>query len=82
MIMDFECDGSKTNPYTVTYAGEWSIYYISCSLWMRLTGLSEHDVRLQFSQEEAAEASRGVPSLHDVTRSGFIAEALDIEEQQ
>ncbi|KAL4264055.1 CxC2-like cysteine cluster KDZ transposase-associated domain-containing protein [Pleurotus pulmonarius] len=65
MIMDFECDGSKTNPYAVAYAG-----------------LSEHNVWLQFSQEEAAEASRGVPSLHDVTRSGFIAEALDIEEQQ
>ncbi|KAJ8699281.1 hypothetical protein PTI98_002412 [Pleurotus ostreatus] len=65
MIIDFECDSSKTNPYAVAYAG-----------------LSEHDVRLQFSQEEAAEASRGVPSLHDVTRSGFIVEALDIEEQQ
>ncbi|KAF9489950.1 hypothetical protein BDN71DRAFT_1484637 [Pleurotus eryngii] len=65
MIMDFECDSSKPNPYTVAYAG-----------------LSKHDVQLQFSQEEAAEASRGVPSLHNVTQSGFIAEVLDIEEQQ
>jgi hypothetical protein len=37
---------------------------------------------LQFSEEEAEEASRRVPSLHDVSPSSFIVAALDLEEEQ
>ncbi|KAJ7436476.1 hypothetical protein B0H11DRAFT_2364591 [Mycena galericulata] len=45
-------------------------------------GLTEAEVRLQFAQEEAKEAERGVPSLHDVSPSTFIASALELEEEQ
>ncbi|KAF4584854.1 hypothetical protein EYR40_001671 [Pleurotus pulmonarius] len=65
MVMDFEEDGARQNPYEVP-----------------CTGFSENDVRLQFAQEEAEAAARGVLALHEVTTSGFISEALDLEEQQ
>ncbi|KAJ7865989.1 hypothetical protein B0H13DRAFT_1636845, partial [Mycena leptocephala] len=45
-------------------------------------GLSEAQVRLQFSKEEAGEVSRGVPSVHDVTPSKFISIGLDVENEQ
>ncbi|KAJ7839074.1 hypothetical protein B0H13DRAFT_1650401 [Mycena leptocephala] len=45
-------------------------------------GLTEAQVRLQFSKEEAEEAARGVPSLHDISPSSFIAAGLDLEEEQ
>jgi hypothetical protein len=44
--------------------------------------LTEAQVRLQFSKEEAEEAARGVPSLHDLSPSSFIAAGLDLEEEQ
>ena len=40
------------------------------------------DVRLQFANEEAAEAENGVPAIHDVTPSSFISAGLDLEDQQ
>ncbi|KAJ7430401.1 hypothetical protein FB451DRAFT_1345936 [Mycena latifolia] len=39
-------------------------------------------VRLQFAEEEAGEAARSVPSLHDVSPSTFIAAGLDLEGEQ
>ncbi|KAJ7071702.1 hypothetical protein B0H15DRAFT_925776 [Mycena belliarum] len=47
-----------------------------------VTGLTEAQVRLQFAEEEADEAARGVPSIHDVSPSSFITAALDLEEEQ
>ncbi|KAJ7642651.1 hypothetical protein DFH06DRAFT_999477, partial [Mycena polygramma] len=46
------------------------------------TGITEKQLRLQLSEEEAAEVAKGVPSLHDVTPSAFIYEGLDLEDQQ
>ncbi|KAJ7430256.1 hypothetical protein B0H11DRAFT_2263932 [Mycena galericulata] len=46
------------------------------------SGVSEHDVRLEFAQEEAAEAARGIPAIHNVSPSAFILAGLDLEEQQ
>ncbi|KAF8137962.1 hypothetical protein K438DRAFT_1526094, partial [Mycena galopus ATCC 62051] len=45
-------------------------------------GLTEAQVRLQFAKEEAEEAARGLPSVHDVSASSFISAALDLEEEQ
>ncbi|KAJ7085995.1 hypothetical protein B0H15DRAFT_923193 [Mycena belliarum] len=45
-------------------------------------GLTEAQVRLQFAEEEAAEAERGVPSIHDVSPSTFVAAGLDVENEQ
>ncbi|KAJ6473046.1 hypothetical protein C8R45DRAFT_1103639 [Mycena sanguinolenta] len=49
---------------------------------IEVQGLSEAQVRLQFTTEEAEEAARGVPSLHDVSPGAFIAAGLDLEEEQ
>ncbi|KAJ7608898.1 hypothetical protein DFH06DRAFT_929636, partial [Mycena polygramma] len=39
---------------------------------MKSKGMTEAQLRLQLSEEEAAEVAKGVPSLHDVTPSAFI----------
>ncbi|KAJ6514876.1 hypothetical protein C8R47DRAFT_961701 [Mycena vitilis] len=49
---------------------------------MKIGGLTEMEVRLQFATEEAEEAKLGVASLHDVTPSSFINAGLDLEDQQ
>ncbi|KAJ7846652.1 hypothetical protein B0H13DRAFT_1646562, partial [Mycena leptocephala] len=49
---------------------------------IKVKGLSEAQVRLQFSKEEAAEVSRGVPSVHDVMASKFVSVGLDLESEQ
>jgi hypothetical protein len=46
------------------------------------SGLTEAQVRLQFSKEEDADVARGVPSLHDVSPSAFITAGLDLEDEQ
>lgn len=45
-------------------------------------GLTEMEVRLRFATEEAAEIEKGVPTLHEVTPSGFIVAGLELEEKQ
>lgn len=40
------------------------------------------EVRLQFAKDEEEGAKLGVPALHEVTPSGFIAAGLELEEQQ
>ncbi|KAJ7745164.1 hypothetical protein B0H14DRAFT_2637194 [Mycena olivaceomarginata] len=49
---------------------------------VKITGLTEAEVRLKFAQEEEEEAKNGVPVLHEVTPSSFIAAGLELEEQQ
>ncbi|KAJ6486565.1 hypothetical protein C8R47DRAFT_1216667 [Mycena vitilis] len=48
----------------------------------KIEGLSEAQVRLQFTKEEAEDAKRGLPSVHDVSPSSFIIAGLDLEEDQ
>ncbi|KAK7019979.1 CxC2 domain-containing protein [Favolaschia claudopus] len=45
-------------------------------------GLTESEVRLQFQKEEEEQARRGLPAKHKVTPSSFMAECLDVEEEQ
>jgi hypothetical protein len=45
-------------------------------------GLTEAQVRLQFTKEEAAEVACGLPALHDVSASSFVTAGLDLEEEQ
>ncbi|KAJ7448726.1 hypothetical protein FB451DRAFT_1343295 [Mycena latifolia] len=47
-----------------------------------LLGRTEAQIRLDFAEEEAAEAARGVPSVHDVSPSTFVAAGLDLEGEQ
>ncbi|KAJ7155748.1 hypothetical protein C8R46DRAFT_910450 [Mycena filopes] len=49
---------------------------------VKVAGLSEAKVRLQFAEEESAAAKRGVPALHDVSPSKFITLGLDLEDEQ
>ncbi|KAJ7649195.1 hypothetical protein B0H17DRAFT_958657 [Mycena rosella] len=46
------------------------------------SGLTEHDVRRQFANEEAAEEQKGILHIHNVSPSAFILAGLDLEEQQ
>ncbi|KAJ6503458.1 hypothetical protein C8R47DRAFT_1250447 [Mycena vitilis] len=49
---------------------------------IKVEGLTEAQVRLQFTKEEAEDAKRGLPSVHDVSPSSFIIAGLDLEEDQ
>ncbi|KAJ7604795.1 hypothetical protein DFH06DRAFT_1020618 [Mycena polygramma] len=49
---------------------------------MVITGLTEQQVRLQFQQEEEAEAKAGIPPKHKVSPSTFMVECLEVEEEQ
>ncbi|KAJ7630159.1 hypothetical protein B0H17DRAFT_1217935 [Mycena rosella] len=69
MVEDFEKNSAEDK--TV-----WNPYE------MKITGLTEMDVRLQFATEEAEDAKQGVLALHDVTPSGFIIAGLELEDQQ
>ncbi|KAJ6499891.1 hypothetical protein DFH09DRAFT_945023 [Mycena vulgaris] len=45
-------------------------------------GLTEAQVLLKFSEEEKTRAEEGVPGIHDVSPSSFIAAGLEVEDQQ
>ncbi|KAF7360081.1 hypothetical protein MVEN_00736200 [Mycena venus] len=45
-------------------------------------GLTENQVRLQFQNDEEEQARQGVPVKHQVTPSTFVAECLEVEENQ
>lgn len=45
-------------------------------------GLTEHEVRRQFQEEEEAEARKGVAVKHKVSPGTFITECLEVEEEQ
>ncbi|KAK7061181.1 CxC2 domain-containing protein [Favolaschia claudopus] len=47
-----------------------------------IKGLSESQVRLQFQQEEQEQAKLGLPAKHKVTPSAFMAECLEVEDEQ
>ncbi|KAJ7908806.1 hypothetical protein B0H13DRAFT_2233210 [Mycena leptocephala] len=66
MVEEFEADGTKRNPYQGA----------------AVKGLTESEVRLRFTTEEAEEAKRGVPPRHQVSASSFVATALDLEDEQ
>ncbi|KAJ7084767.1 hypothetical protein B0H15DRAFT_951268 [Mycena belliarum] len=48
----------------------------------KVIGLTEAQVRLQFSEEEAKQVELGVPALHDVSPSSFIYAGLGLEDEQ
>ncbi|KAJ7781682.1 hypothetical protein B0H14DRAFT_2631029 [Mycena olivaceomarginata] len=49
---------------------------------LKITGLTEMEVRLQFAKEEEEDARKGVLALHDVSPSGFVTAGLELEEEQ
>ncbi|KAJ7789818.1 hypothetical protein B0H14DRAFT_3502546 [Mycena olivaceomarginata] len=48
---------------------------------VKITGLTEAEVRLKFAQEEE-EAKNGISALHEVMPGSFIMAGLELEEQQ
>ncbi|KAF7366600.1 hypothetical protein MSAN_00917800 [Mycena sanguinolenta] len=50
--------------------------------YVKVKGLMEAQVRLQFMKEEADKAARGVLAVHDISPSLFISAGLDLEEEQ
>ncbi|KAJ7700258.1 hypothetical protein B0H16DRAFT_1749090 [Mycena metata] len=48
----------------------------------KVKGLTESEVRLQFTQEEAQRADSGIPTVHDVSPGKFICIGLDLEDEQ
>ncbi|KAJ6467408.1 hypothetical protein C8R45DRAFT_1171845 [Mycena sanguinolenta] len=76
--------GKKTelkSPYETEVQGSIPSYGYGTGLQQH-PGLTEAQVRLQFTKEEAEDAARGVPSVHDVSPSSFISAGLDLEEEQ
>jgi hypothetical protein len=73
----------KKNPYELVMRGMFQSLSARCRLLrMDATGMTEAQVRLQFSEEEASNAAKGVPSLHDVSPSTFVYVGLELEDEQ
>ncbi|KAF7334554.1 CxC2 domain-containing protein [Mycena venus] len=49
---------------------------------LKIEGLTEAQVHLEFTQEEADEAAHGVPAIYNVSPSSFISIGLDLEQEQ
>ncbi|KAJ7731027.1 hypothetical protein B0H16DRAFT_1773254 [Mycena metata] len=49
---------------------------------IKMQGLTESQVRLQFAQEEALRAESGIPTVHDVGPGKFICIGLELEDKQ
>jgi hypothetical protein len=45
-------------------------------------GLTEADIRLQLAEDDAKQASDGVPTPHHVTANAFIVGGLELEDMQ
>ncbi|KAJ3722201.1 hypothetical protein C8R42DRAFT_720583 [Lentinula raphanica] len=46
------------------------------------SGLTEHDVRLKLTEEEARQAQNGSFALHEIGPAAFISQLLELEDQQ
>jgi hypothetical protein len=83
MVEEFEKDPEKKNPYEMKVRGMWRALSAAAGRLMdECAGLTEMEVRLQFATEEAEEAKKGVPALHEVTLSSFITVGLELEDEQ
>ncbi|KAJ7141824.1 hypothetical protein C8R46DRAFT_1233533 [Mycena filopes] len=49
---------------------------------IKMKGVTEAEIQLEFQKTEAEDAKRGVPSIHNVSPSSFIVAGLDLEEEQ
>jgi poly(3-hydroxyalkanoate) synthetase len=72
----------KMNPYHLVEKGMFNLHTAILIADDRTTGLTEMSVRLQFSEEEAANEKKGVPSLHNVSPSTFVYVGLELEDEQ
>ncbi|KAJ7823928.1 hypothetical protein B0H13DRAFT_2375773 [Mycena leptocephala] len=66
MVHDYEDDSSKKNPYEAVVTG----------------GVNGEADPTAVQQEEEADAKKGVPAKHKVSPSTFMAECLEVEEEQ
>ncbi|KAF7351520.1 CxC2 domain-containing protein [Mycena sanguinolenta] len=49
---------------------------------LKISGMTEAELKVKFATEEEEESKKGLPALHEVTPSSFIAAGLELEEQQ
>ena len=78
----YEADSTSKNPYEATVKGARELNYFFEAVFNWASGLTEMQVRLRLEEEEEKEASTGVLRVHEVSPSGFITMALDLEEEQ
>ncbi|KAF8210756.1 hypothetical protein K438DRAFT_1958976 [Mycena galopus ATCC 62051] len=49
---------------------------------MKISGMTEAEVRLKFAADEELEAKQGILALHEVTPNSFVHAGLELEQQQ
>ncbi|KAF7298285.1 CxC2 domain-containing protein [Mycena chlorophos] len=83
MVLDYEADTSKKNPYVAETKRQVELLFLRSGLTLR-AGLTEAQVRLKLRKaEDAADAEGRAPlRVHDVGPVGFLELALSIELQQ
>ncbi|KAJ7715761.1 hypothetical protein B0H16DRAFT_1667046 [Mycena metata] len=82
MVDDFEEDDRNPNPYAMTVRGMSQRRDLRNNTDSGDQGLSERDVLLRLEADDAARVERGVPGIHSVSPTSFIAAALEVEEEQ
>ncbi|KAJ7790263.1 hypothetical protein B0H14DRAFT_2626209 [Mycena olivaceomarginata] len=50
--------------------------------WMTTRGLTEADVLLEFERKESQHAAAGVPGIHAVSPSSFVAAGMNVKDEQ
>ncbi|KAF8183500.1 hypothetical protein K438DRAFT_1907965 [Mycena galopus ATCC 62051] len=77
MIQDFERNPEAKNPYRVVIKVLATRTRVDVML-----GITEKEVLLQFELEESQRQAAGVPGIHSVSPSSFVAAGLDVEDEQ
>ncbi|KAJ7837785.1 hypothetical protein B0H14DRAFT_3459923 [Mycena olivaceomarginata] len=75
-------DRAKTEYATQLEAfKDFSVQQAAC-VPFEMKGLTEAQVLLQFEQEEAQRVQQGVPGIHAVSASSFVAAGLEVKDEQ
>lgn len=82
MVKEWEADPSKPNPYFLTEKGGFSGQNERTYLMVYFIGSKVSEARLRLTEEEAAEAEKGITAPHKVSASVFVRMGLELEDQQ
>ena len=82
MREDFDSDPKKPNPYVEPRIRKW--FLTSFTHWMltQFTDITLSKLKQVLAAEEAVQITKGQKPPHDVTPSGFLRMAIDIEDRQ
>ena len=81
MILDWEKDPTKTNPYLSVVAREYN-FLTTCHFLLRFPDASQDEVKKKLLEEEKQAVTAGTPQLHETGPTAFISMGLIIEESQ